>query len=269
MADESLAVVSAASSMAAPPAASMAAPPSAAPPLERGTLIWGKIRGFAWWPCEVRSVRATRKPLAEGETEHKIRIRFLHTKENAECGTVTGVRDYASNAAELSVVKKGMFKSNGLKAKFQAAVVEAAARHAAGAEPEGPWSDDDEVDEEDVQASLEDAKKYEGQWKSSGHPLIGKHIAVSARARVSQQPQPHLPASPHNTHTQFPTHPPAQVPTHTCPLPPPAAHVRPLRMVQEERQEEGLPRCHHPLASRPRGRPGHRRFPPARHARRW
>ena len=174
-------------------------------PMQRGTLIWGKIRGFAWWPCEVRSVRTLRKPLAEGETEHKLRIRFLHTKENAEVGTMTGVRPYAENAAELGVVKKGMFKSNGLKTKFQAAVVEAAARHAAGTEPEGPWSDDDEVDEVDVQASLEDAKKYEGQWKSSGHPLIGKHIAVRARAAASRQP-------PQSAHV-------------TLSLPAPSAHV--------------------------------------------
>lgn len=153
---------------------SAAAPPS----LARGDIIWGKCRGFPWWPCEIRSVRELKKPEPADGKEHKVRVRFLSTKDNAEVGVNSCVRPFPDNVAELSVVKKGMFKSPGLRMKFEAAVQEAVQRQESGAAPEGPWSDDDAVDEEEVLEAMQEAKAHLDAWKTSGHDLIGKHVAV-------------------------------------------------------------------------------------------
>lgn len=153
---------------------SAAAPPS----LARGDIIWGKCRGFPWWPCEIRSVRELKKPEPADGKEHKVRVRFLSTKDNAEVGVNSCVRPFPDNVAELSVVKKGMFKSPGLRMKFEAAVLEAVQRQESGAAAEGPWSDDDAVDEEEVLEAMQEAKAHLDAWKTSGHDLIGKHVAV-------------------------------------------------------------------------------------------
>lgn len=162
------------SSEAAPPPASDFPPP---PQLARGDLIWGKYRGFPWWPCELRSVRELKKAVPPNGKEHKVRVRFLHTKDNAEIGATSAVRSFAEHFDEFSVVKKGMFKSAGPRKKFEAAVAEAKERHESGKALEGPWSDDDAVDEEEVLEARAEASKHLDVWKTTGHDLIGKHVA--------------------------------------------------------------------------------------------
>ena len=108
------------------PAAATAS--TAAPEFARGDLAWGHCRGFPWWPCQVRSVRGKKKAEVE---ERKLRVRFLHTRDNAEL-TADKVLVYAPNVAQFAVVKKKTFKSAGLRTKFEAAIREAAAWHAAG-----------------------------------------------------------------------------------------------------------------------------------------
>ena len=105
------------------------------------------------------------------------RVRFLHTKDNAEIGATSAVRSFAEHFDEFSVVKKGMFKSAGPRKKFEAAVAEAKERHESGKALEGPWSDDDAVDEEEVLEARAEASKHLDVWKTTGHDLIGKHVA--------------------------------------------------------------------------------------------
>ena len=80
----------------------------------RGELVWGHCRGFPWWPCQIRSARALLKP--EPGKEPMVRVRFLHTLDNAELG-ISKVLPYAPHAAELGVVPKKTFKSAGLRKK--------------------------------------------------------------------------------------------------------------------------------------------------------
>ena len=159
---------------------------AAAATFARGDLVWGHCRGFPWWPCQVRSIRKLSKP-AEGE-EPKLRLRFLHTGENAELPPARVLPYAGPHVAELSVLDKKKLKSPGMRAKFEAAVREAAAWHERGGppprEPGAPaeaWSDDDHIDEDDIAAAAEEAAAWAARnkdlWRDSGHELVGKHVA--------------------------------------------------------------------------------------------
>ena len=128
------------------------APPAHAPAYVHGEIVWAYCRGFPWWPCQIRSARLLSKPLP-GE-EPQVRVRFLQSNENLDV-TMDHVKKYAPNAAELGVVKKKMFKSAGPRAKFEAAVREAAEWHERGGPPpraaDAPaevWSDDEAHDKD-------------------------------------------------------------------------------------------------------------------------
>ena len=56
----------------------------------RGELVWGKIKGFPWWPAQVRSV----KGLADEPAT--VRTLFLHTNDNVtldleRLGSITSI----------------------------------------------------------------------------------------------------------------------------------------------------------------------------------
>ena len=153
----------------------MAAPPgtepfTAAP--TRGDLVWAKIYGFPWWPSQVRSVRGLRP--RDDSNVPKLRVRFLHTLDNAEID-MEKVLPYTEKNSLIGVVKPKMFKSKNLEKKFVAAVAEAASWQPA-AEPE-EWSDDEVVEDEEVAASREEASAHRHEWKDAGHELLGQHVA--------------------------------------------------------------------------------------------
>ena len=109
------------------PAAEPAAPPAAAAPepaFARGDLCWSKIWGFPWWPSQVRSVRGLRRRPADADDESwqpRARVRFLHTKDNAEL-PLDKLLPYTAENLELGVIKPKMFKSKTLEAKFRTSV---------------------------------------------------------------------------------------------------------------------------------------------------
>ena len=148
------------------------------PTFTRGELVWGYARGFPWWPCQIRSVRALK------EAEPKVRIRFLRTLDNIEL-PVSSVKPYAPHVAEYSVVTKKMFKSAGPRKKFEEALQQAkewAERGGPPPLPEGEtevWSDDDVVDDEDVEAAQKEAAAHLEKWREDGHELIGTHVSRS------------------------------------------------------------------------------------------
>ena len=162
------------------PVAPIEEPPPAPPPptFTRGELVWGYARGFPWWPCQIRSVRALK------EAEPKVRIRFLRTLDNIEL-PVSSVKSYAPHVAEYSVVTKKMFKSAGPRKKFEEALQQAkewAERGGPPPLPEGEtevWSDDDVVDDEDVEAAQKEAAAHLEKWREDGHELIGTHVSRS------------------------------------------------------------------------------------------
>ena len=162
------------------PVAPIEEPPPAPPPptYTRGELVWGYARGFPWWPCQIRSVRALK------EAEPKVRIRFLRTLDNIEL-PVSSVKPYAPHVAEYSVVTKKMFKSAGPRKKFEEALQQAkewAERGGPPPLPEGEtevWSDDDVVDDEDVEAAQKEAAAHLEKWREDGHELIGTHVSRS------------------------------------------------------------------------------------------
>jgi len=180
------------------------APPAHAPAYVRGEIVWAYCRGFPWWPCQIRSARLLSKPLP-GE-EPQVRVRFLQSNENLDV-TMDHVKKYAPNAAELGVVKKKMFKSAGPRAKFEAAVREAAEWHERGGPPpraaDAPaevWSDDEAHDADEVAQSKLEAAAHESKWRNDGHELIGKHVracrlggAILLARSLCPPPIPHLP----------------------------------------------------------------------------
>jgi hypothetical protein len=198
MADATEPGAGAPASESAAKAAVMTAPASLQPPpYARGELVWSKLYGFPWWPSQVRSVRDLKKP--QPDEEPKMRVRFFHTKDNASL-PLSKILPYAPNLAELSVIKKKMFKSKGAQAKFEAALQDAEAAAAIVAEggqpvnliddvkpadgaaaaerdPATAWSDDDVVDDDDVEAAREEAALSLDKWQSDGHALIGAHVA--------------------------------------------------------------------------------------------
>ena len=165
-------------------------------PYSRGDLVWSKIYGFPWWPSQIRSVRGLTRRFYDDEAwVPKIRVRFLHTNDNAEL-TLEKVLPFTEENRKLGVVtqKPKMFKSKNLETKFKTAVAEGDVRHAAAAAAaaaagggeageagEGAaaevWSDDEVVELEEVEQSRADASASLDEWKSSGHDLLGKHIA--------------------------------------------------------------------------------------------
>ena len=153
------------------------------PTFTRGELVWGYARGFPWWPCQIRSVRALK------EAEPKVRIRFLRTLDNIEL-PVSSVKPYAPHVAEYSVVTKKMFKSAGPRKKFEEALQQAkewAERGGPPPLPEGEtevWSDDDVVDDEDVEAAQKEAAAHLEKWREDGHELIGTHVSRFSRTHT-------------------------------------------------------------------------------------
>ena len=145
------------------------------PAYKRGEIIWAKLKGFPWWPAQIRSLRELIKPPSSGEPP-RLRVRFLHTLDNAEL-PLNLCRPYAPHAAEFGVVTKKMFKTAGPRKKFEAAVAEAAAWTPPPAHEEEEWSDDNAEDEDDVAPARQEASEHLDLWRTSGHELVGRHIA--------------------------------------------------------------------------------------------
>jgi hypothetical protein len=158
----------------APAEAAQAAVPAVIPDYQRGDLVWAKIKGFPWWPSQIRSVRNLRQR-SEDHVPY-VRVRFLHTKDNAEVAP-DKLLPYTEANAELGIVKPKMFKSDGLKKKFLTAVAQADAwPPPPPAEPE-EWSDDEVVEQEEVEAARAEASAHRAAWRSEGHELLGQHVA--------------------------------------------------------------------------------------------
>ena len=158
----------------APAEAAQAAVPAVIPDYQRGDLVWAKIKGFPWWPSQIRSVRNLRQR-SEDHVPY-VRVRFLHTKDNAEVAP-DKLLPYTEANAELGIVKPKMFKSDGLKKKFLTAVAQADTwQPPPPAEPE-EWSDDEVVEQEEVEAARAEASAHRAAWRSEGHELLGQHVA--------------------------------------------------------------------------------------------
>ena len=140
--------------------------------LLRGELVWAKIYGFPWWPSQIRSIRGLK--VREEDGSPLIRVRFLHTNDNASLAP-SKVLPYADNIS-LGVVKPKMFKSKGLEKKFTTACEMAASWPPPSEAPEA-WSDDEVVDEEEVEDARVEASAHLDAWRSSGHDLLGRHVA--------------------------------------------------------------------------------------------
>ena len=102
-----------ASTAAAAPAAAAAGAPVSLP--ARGTVLWVKLRGFPFWPAQVRHrFRAT--------PADAVRVRFFgHGGGVAEVSWGFGCFLWAARP-DLADPKKGTFKSKGPADKFKAAV---------------------------------------------------------------------------------------------------------------------------------------------------
>ena len=143
----------------APAEAAQAAVPAVIPDYQRGDLVWAKIKGFPWWPSQIRSVRNLRQR-SEDHVPY-VRVRFLHTKDNAEVAP-DKLLPYTEANAELGIVKPKMFKSDGLKKKFLTAVAQADAwQPPPPAEPE-EWSDDEVVEQVTADVLLRTAGNLRG-----------------------------------------------------------------------------------------------------------